>query len=72
MVGLYCFILGVLASPGVYRVLQQALRPLRCRMRSCPGRMVDTDYGIAWHCNTCGKISGFVSNAKLKEMSRHD
>lgn len=40
-----------------------------CWHHGCLGRIVCTDEGIAWHCNTCGKISGWTSSETLKELA---
>jgi hypothetical protein len=63
---LYGLCLGVVFGPAITRLLQRAMRPLRCKLKACPCRRMETDYGISGQCIDCGKIVAFVSREKIR------
>lgn len=61
------FVLGIVLSPEIRTLLKWLLHPLKCKLGLCGGRIVSTDHGLAWHCATCGKVSGWMSNKTIRE-----
>lgn len=50
-------------------MLARLLRPLRCWLKMCPCRTVNTEYGISGMCVDCGKVVGFVGRKTLREYA---
>jgi len=68
-VWVYGFVMGVLGGPLLGHLLRWMAKPIRCRLGMCGGKIVDTEFGIAFHCATCGKVSGFMSNKTIRETA---
>ena len=62
---------GVILGSLLHNPIERYVcRPIRCRLKTCPGKIIDTDYGISWQCNRCGKISGWMSNKTIRETTK--
>jgi hypothetical protein len=60
--------IGHVFSPYICRFERWLGRKVMCRLGMCGGKIVNTEHGISWMCSTCGKISGFTSSQKLREL----
>lgn len=59
---------GYAFSPLIRRGERWLVRKIRCRLGHCPCRLVDTEYGMSGMCVDCGKVIGFMSSQRLREV----
>jgi len=63
-------VVGAAHAEAIQAAVRRLLRPLRCRLHLCGGRVTQTEHGIGWQCATCGKLAHWESWATIERHKR--